>query len=160
MLPSYVVIPFILVGLFFIAWAVWQIQLTRAISHLPSPIQRYFFRGIEWLESKFDESKTEHVVREQQPSPDSSVESDLGAQKTFIKFTPRSIIDSHNVVSLTDNGSGDFTITFFKSMNPKTLVVQPIGDSPRSFRVASVSADTVRLIFEKEPSEITLRFDD
>lgn len=150
MLPPWAAIPFILVGLVMVGWAIWPVRVNRVFQRMPSPVQKYFFGAIKWAESKLDESSTQFVI-------DGSKKSEA----TFIKFFPTgAIIDGSNISSVTDCGTGDYIIAFVEPLNPKTLVVHAVGKTPRSFQVEHVSADGVSVLFEKEPEIIELRFDD
>ncbi len=160
-LPPPVAIPIVLIGLLMMAWAIWPIQIGRQISRLPAPVARSIFGGLTWLESKLDDTRTTFSVPSKTVTP-SNLDDDWGSLGTFIKFYPGPVIDvdSYNILSLIDSGLGDFTVMFENPINPDTLIVHPIGDTPRSFRVAHVDKNSVQIIFDEEPDVVALRFDD
>ena len=82
-----------------------------------------------------------------------------------IHFIPESsmIEDSFNVLSMTDNGRGDFTIIFATPLDEKMLTVQPIAGAPMpdtiSFdAITDGKIDSVRVKFDREPGAVRLRF--
>lgn len=80
---------------------------------------------------------------------------------TFAKFTAAGmLLAGNNISSITDIGPGEYTINFTTSLNRETLVVTPVGDTPRNFQV-EVAAGSVYVKFEEpEPEIIHLRFED
>ena len=81
----------------------------------------------------------------------------------FVTFSPNNFDDSftgENISSVTDNGVGDYTVTFVNPLKEETLVCHPIGIGPRNFKVLAITSGSVRIKFdEPEPDIISLRFD-
>jgi len=64
----------------------------------------------------------------------------------------------YNVLGITDCGIGDFSINFSKLLEPKMMVVHPVGATPK-FEVVSISRHSVHLKFQNEPTEFKVRID-
>lgn len=85
-------------------------------------------------------------------------------RRTFVRFRPSNfaLIDGSNIASITDAGTGDFTVNFTAPLNVETLVVHAMPPTPSSFRsMVSEGGGSVRVIFDgTEPEVVALRFDD
>jgi hypothetical protein len=63
-----------------------------------------------------------------------------------------------NVTGAIETASGEYVFTFAKELDARTLVAQPVGETP-PFRVVSATAGALGVKFDEEPSVIKIRFD-
>ena len=83
----------------------------------------------------------------------------------FVRFRTSALklIDSHDVVGITDNGHGDFTIHFDRPLRFSTLVCKAMPPTPDSFKaVLGLDMCSIRVVFDgpHEPEIVALRFDE
>lgn len=71
-------------------------------------------------------------------------------------------IESNNVTSITDNGTGDISINFAVPLNPENMIVEvKTGEGSIDYKVVEKSADGVRLQFHAyEPSVVRIEIED
>ncbi len=71
-------------------------------------------------------------------------------------------IESNNVTSITDNGTGDISINFMVPLNPENMIVEvKTGEGSIEYKVVEKSADGVRLQFHAyEPSVVKIEIED
>lgn len=81
---------------------------------------------------------------------------------TFIDFmTTGEILDSYNVIDLTDHGTNDFSVNFDKSFGSDRINCVPLGETPRDFVVVKATSSSVRLKFAgSEPTRISMKFEE
>jgi len=81
---------------------------------------------------------------------------------TFIDFmTTGEILDDYNVASLTDNGTNDFSVNFYKPFGSDRINCVPLGETPRDFVVVEATSSYVRLKFAgPEPTRISMKFEE
>ncbi len=85
------------------------------------------------------------------------------AMKTFVKFKPKNIVeitDSYNVVSVTDNGISEFTITFDSPLDDEEFTCSASGTGTVNFEMIENSRDFARIVFtEPLPEVVQLTFE-
>ena len=71
------------------------------------------------------------------------------------------LIDSHNITSVTDNGTGDFTIGFAKAADLGKLVCLPMPPTSSTLKaVIAPDFGCIRVVFDgEEPEIVGLRID-
>ena len=137
-------------GVVFVCWGIWQGPINRLIQRFPIGVQRRVFSFENWIK-KFLYTK-EQIL---------SATNFNEKNKTYIRVAlPGFIVEGSNVSSIIDNGTGDYTINFLTPLNAETLAVHPVGETSRDFNVVGVNEDFVRVLFDKEPGEFSLRIDD
>jgi hypothetical protein len=81
---------------------------------------------------------------------------------TFIRYDVQklTVLDSFNVASVTDNGVGDFTVSFTRPLKVDALVCHAIPPTPNRFAVTEITPTSARVKFDEEPQIVALRFDE
>ncbi|MBR1155691.1 hypothetical protein [Bradyrhizobium sp. JYMT SZCCT0428] len=82
---------------------------------------------------------------------------------TLVRFRPAGMVllDSHNVSSVTDNGTGDYTISFARPLDWRSMACHALPPTASNFEAITSNGESIRIVFEGvEPEIVAFRFDD
>lgn len=129
MLPPEGAIPFVIVGLVFIAWGIWPLEMARLIGRLPRPLARVGERAISTARRYFDQAAIIDLQREAKKD-DEVQESANGKESPIIE-----IKGIHDVATIDITGIGN------DRYNYRILVENLYLQSPDSTLSMQVSDD-------------------
>jgi hypothetical protein len=130
-------------------------KVNRVTTVRPAALAAYFASGT--AKADLEDSDQKQVITRPTDNP----KGDQTTNRAFICFRPGGfIVESQNVSSITNSGTGDFTITFATDFDSDNIACLPVGTTPRDFYVASISRSAVNVVFSgNEPEEVALSFE-